>query len=183
MVSVLVVDDERDIREAVAEVLRDEGFEVHDAPDGAEALRKLRAHRPDVVLLDLMMPGMNGWEFCAARKSEPDLSRIPVIVISALGRVSGLVVAGLALRGPDLERFRDSGRVREVERPLAIVQAERDEFGTPDEVRAALVGSRGPRRLVAVPGATHLFLEHLPALQREAEGAIGWVLGGAREPG
>ena len=90
MVSVLVVDDERDIREAVAEVLRDEGFEVHDAPDGAEALRQLRAHRPDVVLLDLMMPGMNGWEFCAARKCEPELSRIPVIVISALGRVSGV---------------------------------------------------------------------------------------------
>ncbi len=90
MVSVLVVDDERDIREAVAEVLKDEGFEVLDANDGAEALRQLRAHHPSVVLLDLMMPGMNGWEFCAARKREPDLSSIPVIVISALGRVSGV---------------------------------------------------------------------------------------------
>jgi CheY-like chemotaxis protein len=90
MVSVLVVDDERDIREAVAEVLREEGYEVFDARDGAEALRQLRAHHPDVVLLDLMMPGMNGWEFCAARKREPELDAIPVIVISALGRVSGI---------------------------------------------------------------------------------------------
>ena len=90
MVSVLVVDDERDIREAVAEVLKDEGFEVLDANDGAEALRQLRAHHPAVVLLDLMMPGMNGWEFCAARRREPELSAIPVIVISALGRVSGV---------------------------------------------------------------------------------------------
>ncbi len=90
MVSVLVVDDERDIREAVAEVLKDEGYEVLDAHDGAEALRQLRAHHPSVVLLDLMMPGMNGWEFCAVRKSEPELSAIPVIVISALGRVSGI---------------------------------------------------------------------------------------------
>lgn len=86
----LVVDDERDIREAVAEVLKDEGYAVVDATDGAEALRQLRAHHPAVVLLDLMMPGMNGWEFCAARKGDPELSSIPVIVISALGRVSGI---------------------------------------------------------------------------------------------
>ena len=94
-------------------------------------------------------------------------------------RVSGLLVAGLALRGPDLERFREAGRTRDVEKPLAVVQAERDEFGTPAEVQAALAGSRGPRRLAAVPGAAHLFTEHLAALQREAEAAIDWLLGGA----
>jgi hypothetical protein len=93
-------------------------------------------------------------------------------------RVAGLVVAGLALRAPDLERFREAGRARDLERPLAVIQAERDEFGTPAEVERALAGSRGPRRLVPVPGATHLFVEQLPALQREAEAAIGWVLGG-----
>ncbi len=86
----LVVDDERDIREAVSEVLKDEGYEVIDARDGAEALDQLRARHPDLVLLDLMMPGMNGWEFCAAREREPDIRGVPVIVISALGRVSGL---------------------------------------------------------------------------------------------
>jgi len=139
-----------------------------EAEDAAAALAWLARERPGVALLSC------GFSFGAW---------MAILAGGAHPRVSGLVVAGLALRGPDLERFRDSGRVREVERPLAIVQAERDEFGTPDEVRAALVGSRGPRRLVAVPGATHLFLEHLPALQREAEGAIGWVLGGAREPG
>ncbi len=86
----LIVDDERDIREAVSEVLKDEGYEVVDARDGAEGLDKLRARHPDLVLLDLMMPGMNGWEFCAARNREPGLCDIPVVVISALGRVSGL---------------------------------------------------------------------------------------------
>jgi alpha/beta superfamily hydrolase len=94
-------------------------------------------------------------------------------------RVSGLLLAGLALRAPDLDRFRDSGRVREVEKPIAIVQAERDEFGTPEEVEAALRGSRGPRRLAAVRGATHLFTEDLPALEREARAAIGWLTGGS----
>ncbi len=93
-------------------------------------------------------------------------------------RVSGLLVAGLALRAPDLARFRESGRARDLEKPLAVIQAERDEFGTPAEVEAALAGSRGPRRVVAVPGATHLFDDALPALQREAEAALAWLLGG-----
>ncbi len=103
MVSVLVVDDERDIREAVAEVLKDEGYEVIDACDGAEALSQLRAHHPAVVLLDLMMPGMNGWEFCAARKREPGLDAIPVIVISALGRVSGIDAAAFLQKPFELD--------------------------------------------------------------------------------
>jgi len=94
-------------------------------------------------------------------------------------RVRGLLLAGLALRGPDLERFRDSGRVQRVEKPVAIVQAEADQFGTPEEVLAAIDGSRGPRRLSAVRGATHLFTEDLASLQREAETALDWLLGGA----
>ncbi len=103
MVSVLVVDDERDIREAVAEVLKDEGYDVIDARDGAEALSQLRAHHPAVVLLDLMMPGMNGWEFCAARMREPELCAIPVIVISALGRVSGIDAAAFLQKPFELD--------------------------------------------------------------------------------
>ncbi len=99
----LVVDDERDIREAVAEVLKDEGFEVIDARDGAEALSQLRAHHPAVVLLDLMMPGMNGWEFCAARKREPELNAITIIVISALGKVSGIDAAAFLQKPFELE--------------------------------------------------------------------------------
>jgi DNA-binding response OmpR family regulator len=94
MGSVLIVDDEIDIREAVAELLAEEGYEVIDAGDGAEALRKAREFHPSVVLLDLMMPGMNGWEFCAQRKGDPELERIPVIVLSALGRVQGIDAVG-----------------------------------------------------------------------------------------
>jgi CheY-like chemotaxis protein len=92
--SVLVVDDESDIREAVAELLEDEGYDVIDAGDGAEALRMARQYHPSVVLLDLMMPGMSGWEFCAKRKDDPELAHIPVIVLSALGRVQGLDAVG-----------------------------------------------------------------------------------------
>ncbi len=105
MVSVLVVDDESDIRDAVAEVLADEGYVVHGAGDGAEALRKARAVRPSVVLLDLMMPGMNGWEFRAAQKGDPDIQDIPVIVLSALGRVSGIDAADYIQKPFDLDRL------------------------------------------------------------------------------
>ena len=99
----LVIDDERDIREAVAEVLVEEGYEVLDARDGVEGLEQLRAHHPSVVLPDLMMPGMNGWEFCAARKLDPELSAIPVIVISALGSVSGVEAEAFLQKPFDLE--------------------------------------------------------------------------------
>jgi uncharacterized protein len=94
-------------------------------------------------------------------------------------RVAGLLLAGLALRAPDLQRFRESAVVRDVEKKVAIVQAEADEFASPDEVRAVLEGSRGPRRLAVVKGARHLFTEDLAALQREAEAALDWLRGGA----
>jgi DNA-binding response OmpR family regulator len=110
MVSVLVVDDESDIREAVAEVLADEGYVVHGAGDGAEALRKARAVHPDIVLLDLMMPGMNGWEFRAAQKGDPELSDIPVVVLSALGRVAGMDAAGFIQKPFDLDELLDAVR-------------------------------------------------------------------------
>jgi CheY-like chemotaxis protein len=91
---ILVVDDERDIRDAIAELLQDEGYEVEAAGDGAEALAKARDCHPLVVLLDLMMPGMNGWEFRDRQRGDPQLAEIPVIVVSALGKVPGVDAAG-----------------------------------------------------------------------------------------
>jgi CheY-like chemotaxis protein len=99
MTRVLIVDDEMDIRQAVAEVLVDEGYQVASARDGAEGLQQARAFHPQVVLLDLMMPGMSGWEFRRRQKDDPDLSGIPVVVLSALGR-DGLVDAAGYLQKP-----------------------------------------------------------------------------------
>ncbi|HYG68119.1 MAG TPA: alpha/beta family hydrolase [Anaeromyxobacteraceae bacterium] len=93
--------------------------------------------------------------------------------------VRGLLLAGVALRAPDMEVLRDAAKVREVARPIAIVQGSDDAFAAPDELRAAIAGSRGPRRLAVVEGATHLFGEDLNALQREAEAALDWLLGEA----
>jgi CheY-like chemotaxis protein len=80
---VLVVDDDADIRELLVEFLGSEGYDVAAAGDGVEALERARAHRPDVILLDLMMPGMNGWEFRDVQLRDADLADVPVIVISA----------------------------------------------------------------------------------------------------
>lgn len=91
---VLVVDDERDIRMVVSEILSEEGYQVAGAEDGAAALTQLYAFRPQLVLLDLMMPRMDGWEFRRAQRSDPEVCDIPVLVLSALGRQDDLEVAG-----------------------------------------------------------------------------------------
>ena len=67
---VLIIDDDADIREAVTEVLSYEGHEVFGASEGEQGLVRCRQVRPDLVLLDLMMPGMNGWDFLRAMRRD-----------------------------------------------------------------------------------------------------------------
>jgi len=79
----LVVDDERDLRENIAELLEMEGYSVCKARNGKEALEVAASARPGVMLLDLMMPVMSGWEVVSAMSRDEELRRIHVIVISA----------------------------------------------------------------------------------------------------
>ncbi len=81
---ILIVEDDFMIRETIAELLREEGYEITCAPNGLEALRLLAdGAPPDLILLDLMMPIMNGWELRHALALDPRLAHIPVVVISA----------------------------------------------------------------------------------------------------
>jgi uncharacterized protein len=89
--------------------------------------------------------------------------------------VEGLLLAGLPL-APVTDLPRDLGPLRGLRLPVAVVQAERDQFGSPAQVRSALEGSVGPRRVAVVKRATHLFTEALDDLQLEAEAAVGWLL-------
>ena len=100
---VLIVDDEFDIREAVEEVLSEEGHQCLSAGDGAEALACLRDFHPQLVLLDLMMPGMNGWEFRAAQQGDPEFRSIPVVILSALGREGSIDADGFMQKPFDLD--------------------------------------------------------------------------------
>ena len=82
---ILVVDDDSDIREVVGEALEFAGYEVATAREGREGLALCRSFRPTLILLDLMMPGMSGWEFRSAQQQDPLISTIPVVVVTALG--------------------------------------------------------------------------------------------------
>ena len=80
---VLVVDDEEEIRELCRVNLEFEGFEVLEAPGGAQAIEVARSQRPDLVFLDLMMPGMDGWDVLQALKEDDATAAIPVILLTA----------------------------------------------------------------------------------------------------
>jgi CheY-like chemotaxis protein len=95
---VLIVEDDRDIREALAAVLEAEGHQVICASNGREGLADARTYAPDVILLDLMMPVMNGWQFRAEQKRDVLLSGIPVVVVTAFNQVGDLDVAAVILK-------------------------------------------------------------------------------------
>ena len=83
--NVLVVDDQEVIRDTLQTALDDEGFTVECASNGQEALDILGHWKPCVILLDLMMPVMDGWAFCAAQQQSGD--RTPVVLLSAAGEL------------------------------------------------------------------------------------------------
>jgi two-component system, OmpR family, alkaline phosphatase synthesis response regulator PhoP len=82
---VLVVEDERDVAELIRYNLSKEGYDVIVAPTGADALKQARDIQPDLVLLDIMVPRLNGWEVCRRLKHDADTRNIPVIMVT--GRV------------------------------------------------------------------------------------------------
>jgi putative two-component system response regulator len=81
---ILIVDDESGARAALEFLLRREGFEVRDAPDGPTAIQECATFRPDLILLDIMMPGMDGFEVCRHIKATPETRLTPVVLITGL---------------------------------------------------------------------------------------------------
>ncbi len=86
MDKILVVDDEFIIRDLIRTILEEEGFSVITASEGEEALTKADNELPDLILLDLMMPGKSGLEVCRILKSQAKTKHIPVVMSTALGR-------------------------------------------------------------------------------------------------
>ena len=83
---ILLAEDDRILRKAATARLRQHGFTILTAEDGEEALRLARAEAPDLVLLDLIMPKMQGFEVLRALKADPATASIPVVVLSNLGQ-------------------------------------------------------------------------------------------------
>src|SRR5258706_2802254 len=78
---ILVVDDEPMVRDTLGQLLAEEGYIVDVAVDGADALDRVHAARPDAILLDLMMPNMNGRQFLQALRDDPTYSSVPVLIM------------------------------------------------------------------------------------------------------
>jgi two-component system chemotaxis response regulator CheY len=87
---VLVVDDSDVLRKIVGFNLSKEGFIVEEARDGVEALERMASAKPDLVILDIMMPRLNGFEVLKRMRTDPELSSIPVIVLTAKGGLAAI---------------------------------------------------------------------------------------------
>ena len=81
----LIVEDEQDIRELYSEILRDEGYEVTEAWDGEVGLKTALSGRFDIILLDVMLPKVDGLKILKEIKKKPELSKIPIILLTNLG--------------------------------------------------------------------------------------------------
>jgi CheY-like chemotaxis protein len=82
MGNILVVDDEEDARYLVKQILEDNGYNVIEARNGRECLKKIREKKPDLILLDIMMPGLDGWEVLGEIQRDSDLRYIPVTMFT-----------------------------------------------------------------------------------------------------
>ncbi|HHS14501.1 MAG TPA: response regulator transcription factor [bacterium] len=97
---ILVVEDEEDILELIVFNLKKEGYEVTALQSGEEALQQVSARPPDLILLDLMLPGADGFEVCKILKNDPHTSSIPIIMLTAKGEEAD-IVTGLELGADD----------------------------------------------------------------------------------
>jgi DNA-binding response OmpR family regulator len=81
---VLLVEDDSPVRGMISDLLEEAGYQVAEAIDGFQALKSLRERRPDLIILDLMLPGMSGWEFLERSRDRLERANIPVIILSAI---------------------------------------------------------------------------------------------------
>jgi DNA-binding response OmpR family regulator len=97
---VLVVEDDRFLRELITQKLSREGYDVSEAVDGEDGVKKAEEKRPEIILMDLILPGIDGFEAITRIKANPELEDIPIIILSNLGQRDD-VERGLKLGATD----------------------------------------------------------------------------------
>jgi len=100
MKKILVVEDDKFLRELIVQKLIKEGYETSEAVDGEQGIKKVKEEKPDLVLLDLILPGIDGFEVLSQKREDPSVVQIPVIVLSNLGQKED-VERGLKLGAVD----------------------------------------------------------------------------------
>lgn len=172
--NILVVDDEEDILELVKYNLSREGYQVLCAATGEEALKSARNKLPDLVVLDLMLPGVDGLEVCRELKGDPKTSHIPVVMLTAKGEEAD-VVTGLELGADDYVAKPFSPRVL-VARIKAVLRRKPGE--TADEARTVqvydLVINPGRHEVLAAGAGVELTFTEFRILYTLAR-RPGWV--------
>lgn len=170
--TILVVDDEKDIRELVRYNLARDGYKVECAQTGEEALRTARSAAPDLIVLDLMLPGLDGLEVCKRLKAERQTAAVPIVMLTAKGEDAD-VVAGLELGADDYVIKPFSPRVL-----LARVRAVLRRSEEPAEVEPAMIRRGG---LVIDPARHQVTVDGEPANLTALEMRVLIAL--ARRPG
>ena len=174
----LVIEDEEDILELLTYNLKREGYEVQGAASGEDGLEKARRMRPDLILLDLMPPGLDGLAVCRALKIGPDTRDIPIVMVSAKGEEADIVV-GLELGADDYVTKPFSPRLL-----LARIRAVLRRRGRPQEgVGAEIKGVISRHGLTLHPGRREAALNGQPVALTVTEfdllyylaGRPGWV--------
>ena len=97
---ILIIEDDKFLRELISKKLMEEGYTVSEAIDGEEGIKKIKSEHPDLVLLDLILPGIDGFEVLSKMKEDSASSLVPVIILSNLGQKED-VEKGLKLGATD----------------------------------------------------------------------------------
>ncbi len=158
--TILVAEDNMDSRQLVEDVLRSAGYNVLTAVDGEEALEIVQAERPDLIILDVNMPGMTGFEVCARIKGNESLSNIPVLMLTALSDV-GHRVEGLSCGADDYlpKPFSPRELLARVDARLRAKQASDELLIAQQQIRATFERFVAPEvveQLLANPSAVKL---------------------------
>jgi CheY-like chemotaxis protein len=128
MAKILIAEDERDIRDLVIFTLQFSGYEVVSAANGEEAIDVTRREQPDLILMDVRMPRMTGYEACRVLKKEEPTQHIPIVFLSAKGQEKE-VQSGLEAGATDyiLKPFSPAHLTQRIDEILARVTADGDE--------------------------------------------------------
>jgi two-component system alkaline phosphatase synthesis response regulator PhoP len=149
---IMVVDDEEDILELVRYNLERDGFRVRCVATGEDALTELRKDSPDLIILDLMLPGVDGLEVCKILKKDEGLATIPVLMLTAKGEEAD-VVTGLELGADDYVTKPFSPRVLSARVKAVLRRKQRQSIGEEDVIEMGKLLIHPGRHEVSIDGS------------------------------